>query len=87
MAIILLFLRNITSYLIYYIPNPKYITQYKYQQMIPPKLYIPNQIINILLTTHVHLSGIPTMVPINKGLILLTPTDPRGKFVKNCKKK
>lgn len=55
--------------------------------MIPPKLYIPNQIINILLTTHVHLSGIPTMVPINKGLILLTPTDPRGKFVKNCKKK
>lgn len=55
--------------------------------MIPLKLYIPNQIINILLTTHVHLSGIPTMVPINKGLILLTPSDPRGKFVKNCKKK
>lgn len=86
MTIILLFLRNITSYLIYYIPNPKYITQYKYQQMIPSKLYIPNQIINILLTTHVHLSGIPTMVPINKGLILLTPSDPRDKFVKSCKK-
>nr|DAI52063.1 MAG TPA: hypothetical protein [Caudoviricetes sp.] len=29
MAIILLFLRNITSYLIYYIPNSKYITRYK----------------------------------------------------------
>lgn len=87
MAIILLFLRNITSYLIYYIPNPKYITQYKYQQIDFLKLYIPNQIINILLTTHVHLSGIPTMVPINKGLILLTPSDPRDKFVKNCKKK
>lgn len=55
--------------------------------MIPPKLYIPNQIINILLTTHVHLSGIPTMVPINKGLILLTPSDPRGKFVKKIVKR
>lgn len=87
MAIILLFLRNITSHPIYYIPNSKYITQYKYQQIDFPKLYIPNQIINILPTTHVHLSGLLTMVPINKGLILLTPSDPRGKFVKNCKKK